>query len=1596
MTEVLTAAQEVGDNLCPYVGLRPFNESDKRFFFGRKPDAQLLRNKILSAPLTLFYAPSGVGKTSLLKALVIPDLNEPDRETRVVYIDRWDADDTLTVIANAVASDTSGSQETIEMLGHRLASAIAAAHRQDDRTLVLILDQFEQFLIRHPNEFRAFGAELATVVGSALDCHVVISLREEFLASLNVFRRDIPTLLDSTYRLEYLKEDGAREAIREPAKKVAATVEAQLIERILSDLNKASATAGMDTLTVRPEDTVELPFLQLICEQLWQASDKQTLKQELYDHVFGHATFIEAFQKRLEKDLSESDKNDTALVLDQLAPRAGVKRSYSLRELGTECNSPRVRVEAMLKHLQALGIVRTVETVGNQNYELYHDAYTRLLRGWIDERLELMKHAAERRKQRVRLFGGVGAGFAILGLIGLGLFTHYNEESRTTAEFKKLHLMSREHRLREAETVLTNVASYLWKKEKVKKLFDLLEENKSVVPANFGFDGHVREAMPEARAIELALVPIAPAVFSQKGQKFPKNRESAREEAKESAGAAVLQVSISSKLPPVDNASLLYSWRIEASRLIEEWGLPAPPQLRFRRDDGLSRDQVGFAIEEVAATDVKGRTAGEMSLVSVFTGDDHGVILGEDLNKENIGKLPEKLMKLQVPIGSSVSTERAWLVPRWTLPLWKAAGVRVFPAEYAIAFAVREALLQKPEQLLRPNVVKRLLDAQRVDFCETVEEVRLARGSETNVQRDLIELVRKRHKIANLAYILDALADYPSDVKSEDVAKVFSSGEATERSRYRVHASPEKSTPCAPKNYDDRVGPTRARTDDPGMPSPPRVAVRLELGAALAQSFRDREGKPNPKLLATIRQVRSNIYQNFGVVPLDIEPTFIETRNLLSDEMVLRVPWSSRTESFKIDFQADTLQKELTQRLATHTPRMLTAEQVRRSVSTLPSDVERWLLQTYSITDLKLILRAVIEKSPQVFVATHAGQSAEHVTLRHLPWLLGSLVFWSSACPRMDFNCLSAGLRETQRARLKPTALQSAATSQSDLMESGIKDVMEGNPVAATAKFAKAIKTGPAIARQHFLALWPENVDRIQYEQLLNITPMCRLPSLHEFDTSPPDVQALIEISDYLDRHRTHVPESASYIKPKDIRRLLLCQYWGQLATPEPEKIAIALLDNMFQRKPVLNWSADERYMAGYWTLRAASNGVLPFAYRRQARDQLAAAFREWHDENQRDNRYQQLAELCEKSVAKSACFRMLRPIADVVSDSPYIQLNIAFRLSRFIEREADGSDVLSLLNRAEQNLSKVPRSQIRDMNLWITLGRAQVNGALASFGQRESGERALSQYNHVLNGTSKQDKSEISRDDIYSRLFDLHLLAGRMKEARDILDKGLREQPDSKVLLSSRVFFYLAEGNVKKAVQGAEQAFKEGLRNDPDFLFNVTMVRLLDVDVKLEEIEYDARRFLSTRHEYQDNIRTMLFWRLGGKTNPRAQELIQERWETIDQTSWKERQARQAPDVWREKLIGYYMNKVKVEELTEPLANPENFEKSGLGGSGQLRSEFVAEFHFLDALLQSVSGDEKRYRDALQKSVESKAVKTFDYHMSRFLLCKNHRECSP
>ncbi|MBD3236639.1 MAG: protein kinase, partial [Candidatus Eisenbacteria bacterium] len=209
----------------PYKFLNYYDAEDEAIFFGRAAETRQLVSRILSYRLNLLYAPSGVGKTSLLRAGLMPALEK--KGYRPAYCRVFD--DPPAEIRHALeralrrAEDGAGGSraEAGSQPGPAARDATAealdafagrlAAHTANLReAVVLIIDQLEELFLRFDAQTRTAVARLirACVEHAGGRIRVLLSLREDFLARLSDFREQLPTVFHNGFCLQ---PPGARE-----------------------------------------------------------------------------------------------------------------------------------------------------------------------------------------------------------------------------------------------------------------------------------------------------------------------------------------------------------------------------------------------------------------------------------------------------------------------------------------------------------------------------------------------------------------------------------------------------------------------------------------------------------------------------------------------------------------------------------------------------------------------------------------------------------------------------------------------------------------------------------------------------------------------------------------------------------------------------------------------------------------------------------------------------------------------------------------------------------------------------------------------------------------------------------------------------------------------------------------------------------------------------------------------------------------------------------------------------------------------------------------------------------------------------------------
>lgn len=362
----------------PYKYLNYFEESDEHSFFGRTKEIRSLANLALTHRLSLLLGPSGTGKTSLILAGASPYL----RRLGYTPLHVRPGADLLRALENALhleqgvsapePGETSLLADQPEVyLRERLRGEIERA----GRTLIVFMDQFEELLTESSEEGRNRSARVLgeLVNDRSLDWHLVVSIRQDFMAELHDLSHWIPGLFDYRLRLHGLTRQAARAAIQEPAERSSLHFETQLIDRILDELTR--------------DTQVEPPQLQIVCHRLWQDLQQKgetTFSNSGYDRLGGALAILTDY---LSKTLHQMGYQGAAAttILKALVTSEGTKALLSAEEVTQRTRLGPSTVEEVLEALEKEHrLVRCLSLEKGKVYELSHEYLVPEIIGWMD------------------------------------------------------------------------------------------------------------------------------------------------------------------------------------------------------------------------------------------------------------------------------------------------------------------------------------------------------------------------------------------------------------------------------------------------------------------------------------------------------------------------------------------------------------------------------------------------------------------------------------------------------------------------------------------------------------------------------------------------------------------------------------------------------------------------------------------------------------------------------------------------------------------------------------------------------------------------------------------------------------------------------------------------------------------------------------------------------------------------------------------------------------------------------------------------------------------------------------------------------------
>jgi tetratricopeptide (TPR) repeat protein len=273
---------------APYIGPRPFEQADKDIFFGRTQEANELVSLITAHAVVLLYAQSGGGKTSLVKAGLIPLLVEeenfhvlPPMRVRENVSSGLKPKGVENIYMFNALSSISRPDSLINLaklsLKDYLATLKASRKDKDSCTpTVVIFDQFEELFTLYPEHWedrQEFFMQVRDALREYPLLRVLFSMREDFIAELDPYVSLLPEKLRTRLRMEALRERNALRAVTEPLKRVQTNGSRQfapgVAEKLVNNLLEIKVRTPEGIKKVNGE-FVEALQLQVVCQALWE------------------------------------------------------------------------------------------------------------------------------------------------------------------------------------------------------------------------------------------------------------------------------------------------------------------------------------------------------------------------------------------------------------------------------------------------------------------------------------------------------------------------------------------------------------------------------------------------------------------------------------------------------------------------------------------------------------------------------------------------------------------------------------------------------------------------------------------------------------------------------------------------------------------------------------------------------------------------------------------------------------------------------------------------------------------------------------------------------------------------------------------------------------------------------------------------------------------------------------------------------------------------------------------------------------------------------------------------------------------------------
>lgn len=326
----------------PFPGLRPFLAEDAAWFFGREVHTSEIIRKLWEFRFVSVVGNSGSGKSSLLRAGVIPKLLREEKELQIVIF--RPGSDPIKALTTALHSAAEKRPEiTIEQLYDKLikhefglVEALRLLYPESKNSFLFFVDQFEE-LFRFQknsvlNEVDYFSQHFVKLLLAAsrqidLPVYIILTIRSDFIGDCELLDGLPEAINEGQFLVPRLKPEELKLSIEGPIRKAGLRINPELVERLVREAR------------YNPD---QLPVLQHALMRTWEVwlEEGKTDRPIDFTHYERTGGVLEALSKHAEEafnELNDLDKAGCALIFKALTIQGsgerGIRRPQSIEKL---------------------------------------------------------------------------------------------------------------------------------------------------------------------------------------------------------------------------------------------------------------------------------------------------------------------------------------------------------------------------------------------------------------------------------------------------------------------------------------------------------------------------------------------------------------------------------------------------------------------------------------------------------------------------------------------------------------------------------------------------------------------------------------------------------------------------------------------------------------------------------------------------------------------------------------------------------------------------------------------------------------------------------------------------------------------------------------------------------------------------------------------------------------------------------------------------------------------------------------------------------------------------------------------------------------